>query len=60
MVWDCLDLDGSTLGVVVAEIGGEREEPGFGVLGGKGRERNEEESDERDYDGGVEPESEGV
>lgn len=43
-----LDLDGSTLGVVGAEVGGEREEPGFGVLWGEGRERDEEGGEERD------------
>lgn len=50
--WDVrgnLDLDGSALGVVGTEVGGEREEPGFGVLWGEeGRERNEEEGGERD------------
>ena len=32
----CLDLDGATVGIVVAEGGGKGEELGFGVLGGEG------------------------
>ena len=31
-----LDLDGATVGIVVAEGGGKGEELGFGVLGGEG------------------------
>ena len=34
-----LDLDDPTLGVVMAEVSGEREEPRFGVLGRERRER---------------------
>lgn len=34
-----LGLDDPALGVVVAEVGGEREEPGFGVLVRERRER---------------------
>lgn len=55
-----MNLDGSTVGVVGPEGGGQAQEPGFGVLWRKGGERNEDESDERDCDGEVEPESERV
>ncbi|KAG4960347.1 hypothetical protein JHK87_036980 [Glycine soja] len=57
----CLDLDGTVVGVIVVEGGGKGEEPGFGVLGGKGGGgEDEEESEEGDKKGEVEPEEEGI
>lgn len=55
-----MNLDSSTVGVVVPEGGGQAYKPGFGVLGGKRGERHEEKSDKRDCDGEVEPESKRV
>lgn len=45
---------------MLAEVCGEAEEPGFGVLWGEGRERDEKEGDERDAQSEVEPENERI
>lgn len=45
---------------MLAKVSGEAEEPDFGVLRGEGRERDEEEGDQRDGQSEVEPENERV
>lgn len=55
----CVDLDELALGVMVAEIVREAEEPGAVVWRAEGRERGEEEGEEGDGDGEISPEDEG-